>query len=153
MCVVAEQREDGVVIRVVTADDLELVQGAVVFDRPADPDLTLDFLGRSGHHLVFALDSHEVVGFVTGIEIAHPDKAPQMLLYELGVEPSHRRRGIGRALVRHLADLAADVGCRQMWVPIEAGDDTAAATYRSAGARDMEASAILTWHLRPNRGG
>lgn len=153
MCVVAENREDGVVIRVVTADDLELVQSAGVFDEPADPDLTLDFLHRPGHHLVFAFDSDDVVGFVSGVEIAHPDKAPEMLLYELGVEPSHRRRGIGRALVRHLADLAADRGCHQMWVPIETGDDIAAATYRSAGAGPLEACDILTWHLRPARDG
>ncbi len=68
-----------------------------------------------------------------------------MLLYELGVQESHRRRGIGRHLVQSLADLARRRSCRGMWVPIDAGDEPATATYRSAGAGGMQDAAILWW--------
>ncbi len=137
----------GVVIRAVTSDDVDLVLTADVFDHPASRSWTVDFLQRTGHHLVFAIDAGVVVGFVTGIEIAHPDKGPEMLLYELGVQGSHRRRGVGRALVRHLAELARQEGCREMWVPVESGDAVAIATYRSAGAGAVEESGILSWRL------
>lgn len=144
---VTAQGQGGVVIRAVTSDDVDLVLAADVFDHPPDRSWTLDFLQRNGHHLVFAVDAGEVVGFVTGVEIAHPDKAPEMLLYELGVQERHRRRGIGRALVRHLVELARVEGCREMWVPVESGDAIAIATYRSAGAGAVEECGILTWHL------
>jgi ribosomal protein S18 acetylase RimI-like enzyme len=43
---------------------------------------------------------------VTGVEMTHPDKGTEMFLYELGVADEHQGRGIGRALVSALADLA-----------------------------------------------
>ena len=39
------------------------------------------------------------MGFVSGVEVTHPDKGTEMFLYELAVDEPFRRRGIGRALV------------------------------------------------------
>ena len=84
-------------------------------------------------------------GFVTGIEIAHPDKGVEMMLYELGVDDAYRRRGIGRALVEELEALARETGCAGMWVPVEHGNDMAIALYRACGADEPEP--------RPHSGG
>ncbi len=120
---------------------------AELFDHPPRPGWTQDFLSRSGHHLLLAYADGEPVGFVTGIEIAHPDKTPEMLLYELGVDPRHRRQGFGRALVMALGDLARARDCRGMWVPLEPDDEPAAATYRSAGAEAAEDATIMSWRF------
>ena len=45
---------------------------------------------------------------VTGVETTHPDKGTEMFLYELAVDEAARDRGVGRALVAALADLARD---------------------------------------------
>lgn len=58
---------------------------------------------------------------------------------------SHRRRGIGRALVRRLADLSRERGCYGMWVPVDTDNDVALATYRSAGGKDDEVCAVVNW--------
>ncbi|HVR88929.1 MAG TPA: GNAT family N-acetyltransferase [Candidatus Limnocylindria bacterium] len=58
-------------------------------------------------------------GFVSGVELTHPDKGTGMFLYELGVDEPYRRAGMGRAMVRSLADLAARRGCYGMWVGSE----------------------------------
>jgi hypothetical protein len=34
-----------------------------------------------------------------------------------------------------------------MWVPLDAGDDIAQATYRSAGATTYEDTGVMTWDL------
>ena len=69
-----------------------------------------------------------------------------MFLYELGVADSHRRRGVGRALVERLATIARSAGCYGMWVATDDSNPAALATYERAGAtRDEKAAVILTW--------
>jgi ribosomal protein S18 acetylase RimI-like enzyme len=136
--------------------DAALVQAAShLLDAPAQPEWTDRFLTTQGHHLLLASvalsgsDAAEFVGFVSGVEIHHPDKGTEMLLYELGVDEVHRRQGVGRSLVQGLIAIAQAAGCRGMWVPLDRSDthyEAALATYRSAGADDVEDAAICTWH-------
>jgi len=88
-------------------------------------------------------------GFVSGVELTHPDKGTEMFLYELGVDDRYRRRGIGRGLVAALADRARERGCYGMWVLTDADNDAALRTYRSAGGGEPEETVMLTWELNP----
>ena len=51
-------------------------------------------------------DGDRPIGLISGVETTHPDKGTEMFLYDLSVAEDHRNRGIGRALVGALADLA-----------------------------------------------
>jgi ribosomal protein S18 acetylase RimI-like enzyme len=84
-------------------------------------------------------------GFVTGVELTHPDKGTEMFLYELGVDAAFRRRGIGRQLTEALAALARERGCYGMWAATEPDNAAALATYRAAGAASSDPSVVLTW--------
>ena len=86
--------EDGDVASVAAASDL--------FDADAKPEWAARFLADPDHHLCLAFEDGVAVGFVTGVEMTHPDKGTEMFLYELGVDEQYRRRGIGRALVAAL---------------------------------------------------
>jgi ribosomal protein S18 acetylase RimI-like enzyme len=133
-------------IRRLGADDVEVVLAASpLFDGPATREWATQVLTREAHHLFVAMVDDAIVGFVTGVEMTHPDKGTEMLLYELAVDRAHRRRGYGRALVRALADLAVDHGCYGMWVGTEHDNAAAIATYRSAGALPPESVVNLTW--------
>lgn len=134
--------------RVGAGDTAVVLAAGHVFDHPPTAQGTDDFLARDGHHLLLAEQESRAVGFVSGIEVAHPDKPTEMLLYELGVDEPYRRQGIGRALVTALAELARERGCSGMWVPVKAGDEPAIATYRSAGSEAPEPAATLWWDLR-----
>lgn len=120
-----------------------------LFDAPPRPEWIEDFLSRSGHHLLLGEVDGAPAGFVTGIEIAHPDKGVEMLLYELGVDEAFRRRGIGSALVEALKSLARDMGCSGLWVPVEQGNDAATALYLATGAEEPEQGTTLWWPLQP----
>jgi len=87
------------------------------------------------------------LGFVTGVELTHPDKGTEMFLYELGVDAGARRRGIGRSLVEALAALARERGCYDMWTATETDNVAARATYVRAGARAAEPQLVLEWDL------
>lgn len=115
-------------------DAAKVQQASALFDRPARADATRRFLDASGHHLLIAYDGDSPAGFVTGVELIHPDKGTEMFLYELGVAEQYRRRGIGKALVAALARLARETNCYGMWVLTDDDNRAALATYQAAGA-------------------
>jgi aminoglycoside 3-N-acetyltransferase I len=106
------------------------------------------FLREPGHHLLFAYDeSGRPVGMISGVEMTHPDKGTEMFIYELGVAPTARLRGIGTRLVTELAAIARRNGCYGMWVGTEVDNDAALATYRRAGAGEETTFTLLNWDL------
>ncbi|WP_392967376.1 GNAT family N-acetyltransferase [Streptomyces sp. LN245] len=126
---------------------LELTAAEYLFDSPVRPEWARRFLDAQGHHLYLAYEGEVPVGFVSGVETVHPDKGAEMFLYELAVAEPFRRRGTGRALVRELAALARERGCYGMWVAVDAGNDVALATYRSAGGEDDGRCTVVTWEF------
>ncbi len=121
-----------------------------LFDDPARADATGRFLAQDNHHLLVAERRGRPVGFVSGVETVHPDKGAEMLLYELAVDEGARRRGVGSALVRALAELATARRCYSLWVLVDADNDPALATYRSAGLADEGSPVMLGRRLAPS---
>ena len=135
-------------IRRLRPDDVDVVGAASpLFDNPARREWASLFLTREGHHMLVASVDGTDVGFVSGVEMTHPDKGTEMFLYELFVGEAHRRRGIGRGLVDALRALAVQHGCYGMWVGTETDNVAAIATYRAAGAAAVEPFVTLTWHF------
>ncbi|HEY7940394.1 MAG TPA: GNAT family N-acetyltransferase [Candidatus Limnocylindrales bacterium] len=133
-------------VRRLTPGDQALVLAtAHLFDDPPLPEATARFLGLPGHHLLFAFDGGAPIGFVSGVELTHPDKGTEMFLYELGVDEPHRRQDVGTALVGALASVAAERGCYGMFVLIEPDNEAARRTYQRAGAGESEPAGMLTW--------
>ncbi|HWD56034.1 MAG TPA: GNAT family N-acetyltransferase [Acidimicrobiales bacterium] len=133
-------------IRVLRPGDDGLVTAAShLFDGPATPAATARFLGEAGHHLLIAYDGERAVGFVSGVEVTHPDKGTEMFLYELGVDEPFRRQGIGRALVDRLGELARAVGCYGMWVVTDDINRAARATYEVSGGVPRTDQVMEVW--------
>src|SRR3954449_12357195 len=104
-----------------------------LFDAAPQPEATQRFLAEPANHLLVAYDAGTPVGFVSGVELTHPDKGTEMFLYELGVDEPARGRGVGRALVSQLAELARERGCYGMWVLTDDGNPAALRAYAAAG--------------------
>jgi len=126
-----------------TVADVEAA--ADVLDGPPRADATEAFLADPRHHLLLAWEGGSVAGMVSGVEMTHPDKGTEMFLYELAVAEQHRNRGVGRALVAALADLARELGCYGMWVATDADNAAALKAYLAAGAGPPEPFVMLTW--------
>lgn len=137
-------------------EDVERVLAAAeLFDYPPTEEFTGRFFSEPGHHLLVAFEGDqgdEAAGFVSGVEVAHPDKRVEMFLNELAVREASRGRGIGAALVRALADLARERGCAGMWVLTDADNEAALATYRAAGAGSPSGQVMLEWAFAPREG-
>jgi ribosomal protein S18 acetylase RimI-like enzyme len=131
--------------RLAAGDDDEVRAASHLFDGPARDDATARFLSDPNHHLLIAYEGEEPVGFVSGVELTHPDKGTEMFLYELSVEEPFRRRGIGRALVTALGELAHERGCFGMFVLTAHDNDAALATYDTPGVRREDGWVMFTW--------
>jgi aminoglycoside 6'-N-acetyltransferase I len=110
---------------------------AAVFDHEIDPELSAEFLRDPRHHLAVALEDGIVVGFASGVHYVHPDKAPELWVNEVGVAPTHQRRGLGKRLLKKLFDRARELGCREAWVLTSPANGAAIRLYESAGGSDM----------------
>ena len=119
-----------------------------LFDDVPLEDATRAFLADPARHLLVAYAAGErPVGFASGIELTHPDKGTEMLLYELGVDEPLRRRGIGRRLVAALEALACERGCYGMYVLVDDDNKAAVATYASAGGHVTSRPLMIDWKL------
>jgi ribosomal protein S18 acetylase RimI-like enzyme len=133
-------------------DDGLVAAAQHLFDGPSDPAATARFLAASDHHLLVAYDADDrPVGFVSGVEMTHPDKGTEMFLYELSVAELARRRGVGGALVEALATRARERGCYGMFVLTDDDNVAALATYHRAGGREASLQLMLEWEFRSFR--
>ncbi len=127
-------------------DDVERVLAVPhLFDEAPTAEWTDRFLTTDGHHLLLAVVEGVDAGFVSGVEMTHPDKGTEMFLYELGVDEAVRGRGIGTALVTALRELADDRGCYGMWVLTDVENEPAVATYRGAGGGEPDPQVLIDW--------
>lgn len=140
----------GAVLRVEVAVSAALVAGAaVLFDHPIDIAATEAFLADARHHLLIGYVDGVPAGFVTAVELLHPDKPrPEMFVYELGVEPAFRRRGVATALMRRLVELCHERGCGEMFVLTDDDNQGAHATYRKVGGEPEPAGIMFHWDWR-----
>lgn len=121
-----------------------------VFDHDVDPALSAEFLRDPRHHLAVALEDGTVVGFASGVHYVHPDKPAELWINEVGVAPTHQRRGLGRQLLGALFARARELGCREAWVLTSPANGSAVRLYESAGGSDMaDPPVMFTFRLAP----
>lgn len=122
-----------------------------VFDEPVNPRWTREFLADARHHLIVALDEGTVVGMVSAVDYVHPDKAPQLWINEIGVAPSHQRRGIGRQLFDAMLAHGRALGCTEAWLGTEETNEPARRLYHSASGVS-EPFVLYSFQLAPDEG-
>ena len=114
---------------------------------PGDDGAAAEFLADPACFLFVAEEAGERVGRLYGYELARPDGRRAMLLYDVEVDETARRRGHGRALVEALLAEATARGHFEMWVLTEPDNEAALGLYESTGAARDPDAAMLTWRL------
>ena len=106
---------------------------AEVFDKPIDAELTREFLEDPRHHIAVAVDDGLVVGFASGVHYIHPDKPAELWINEVALAPTHRHRGLGKAVLEALLDVGRAQNCTVAWVLTYRNNVAARALYSSVG--------------------
>jgi aminoglycoside 6'-N-acetyltransferase I len=141
-------RDDAAQIRVLGPGDADALTRVApgVFDGPIIEALALEFLNDRRHHLAVALDAGCVVGMASALHYVHPDKGPEMWVNEVAVTVTHRRRGIGTALLHALFDVGRDLGCIQAWVLTDSDNRAARRLYAGVGG-EAEAATMVSFRI------
>jgi aminoglycoside 6'-N-acetyltransferase I len=115
-----------------------------VFDDPIVPHATQEFLSDSRHHLAVATEKGVVIGFASGVHYIHPDKPnPEFWINEVGVAPTHQARGVGKALMKALLEVARERGCTEAWVLTERDNIPAMRLYQSIGGDEAPDDTVM----------
>lgn len=135
-------------IRRLGRDDAALLDRVAdgVFDQAVEQRLAAEFLADRRHHLFVAAEDGVVIGMCTAVDYVHPDKRAQLWINELGVAPSHRRRGIATLLLEAMLAHGRALGCTEAWLGTERDNLAARRVYESARG-EAEAFVMYTWRL------
>lgn len=128
--------------------DHRLWTAAVAMFREVQHDRHHEFLSDPGTVAFVALDGESVVGWAWGFRQLRADGDSMLLLYEIEVVESERRKGIGRALVDAFLDLGRSEGCQKVWLFTEAANKDAVSLYEETGGYLSDRSHLLySWEL------
>jgi len=100
---------------------------ASAFDAPWPPEAFIELLNSPGAFAVAAVD-HALAGLILMRAIAGEAE-----VLTLAVEPSHRRRGLARALLQTGLAMARTAGAEAAFLEVAADNPAAIALYREAG--------------------
>lgn len=115
-----------------------------VFDDPIISPTAREFLSDPRHHLAVATENNVVVGFASGVHYIHPDKpAPELWVKEVGVAPTHRSQGVGKALMQALLKAAQDAGCVEAWVLTDRDNMPAMRLYKSIDGDEAPGETVM----------
>ncbi|MFF5229784.1 GNAT family N-acetyltransferase [Dactylosporangium sp. NPDC000521] len=91
------------------------------------------FLGSPGTLAFVASEGAEIFGWCWGYHLVRPDASSMLYLHRLEVAHEHRRRGIGRALLRAFMTAGAQAGAGRMFLTTGEANAPARALYESLG--------------------
>lgn len=125
---------------------LEFIRGLAEYEQLAheciatEADLTRSlFSDEPAAEVVIAYDGAVPVGFALYFHSYSTFLARKGLyLEDLFVPPEHRGRGVGLALLAHLARIAVERGCGRMEWSVLDWNDSAIGFYRKIGAQAMD---------------
>jgi GNAT superfamily N-acetyltransferase len=110
-----------------------------------EDDLRIQLFGLNPiAHTVIAYAGNEPAGFALYFFNFSTFLArPGLYLEDLFVKPAFRKRGIGRALLAYLAQIAVDRGCGRMEWAVLNWNEMALRVYRGIGAQPMNEWTVM----------
>jgi ribosomal protein S18 acetylase RimI-like enzyme len=131
------------IVQAVTVADIR--SAAHLFDNAVSELALANFASQPNHRMLLARHDSQTIGFVSIVELTHPDKGVEWFLYELAVNEGFQGRGIGRALIEAATCLARTDGAHGVFTLAEIDNDAALATYRSAGGEGPQPVVLFNW--------
>ena len=115
---------------------------------PSD-EYVAKMLARNDFHVIVALENQQLIGGLTAYEMKmFKRETTEMFLYEIEVAESHRRKGVGKALIEFLKRICVEKGIVEMFVGTESANFPARKLYETMGGKADENSVWFNYKFR-----
>lgn len=121
-------------IKLLLQELMNAMEDTAGFDVEQSIENCRTLLSHPANYMLVARDGDEIVGFInftTRQTIIHP--GPSGLIDELVVTKSSRDLGVGKQLIRAVADRCREIGCSEVEVSTEKSNTDARRFYKSCG--------------------
>jgi ribosomal protein S18 acetylase RimI-like enzyme len=115
--------------------EFEVARFEYAFDYEVRTEETQRFLADERHHLLLGYLDDQPAGFLSAVEVFHPDKRPELFLNEIAVMEDARRAGVARALIEELIRVGRENACSTVWVLTNEDNEAAMGLYSRTGGR------------------
>jgi ribosomal protein S18 acetylase RimI-like enzyme len=105
------------------------------------------FLRSEDRYYLIASIGAEIVGAIHGYKLLHPTGVTYMYIDEVDTMANHRRKGIARAMMLSVLELAKEWGCDQAWLGTEHDNEAAKALYISLEPFEIENGPIYSYKV------
>lgn len=113
-----------------------------------DADADTSYLETPGTLIFVATADDDVTGWCWGYHLPRPDGASMLYLHHLAVVDSHRRQGIGRALLTTFMTAGKSSGASRMFLTTGAGNTPARSLYDAmGGGLATQGATVNYWFL------
>ncbi|MEO7617723.1 MAG: GNAT family N-acetyltransferase [Candidatus Saccharibacteria bacterium] len=106
-----------------------------------------NFLKSEDRYYLIASIGTEIVGAIHGYKLLHPTGVTYMYIDEVDTMANHRRKGIAKAMMVSVLELAKDWGCAQAWLGTEHDNEAAKALYMSLEPFEIENGPIYSYKV------
>jgi ribosomal protein S18 acetylase RimI-like enzyme len=123
------------IVRLATTDDVHLIQAAARMERRIDlgPDAALRLVKNRQNRVVVAVDGEFLAGYLVAHLLDRLDGRTMALIYDVFVEETFRRQGVGSKLVSCLLDNVRSAGVCKVWLVTGKDNVAARGLYASQG--------------------
>lgn len=114
--------------------------------RPAGEAWCQSFFREERNILIVALSDAEPIGYTIAYLLDRADRpSPMLLLYDIEVAKTHRKLGIGRAMIERLKAIAQEHDAYKMWVLTDSANRAGRVLYRSCGGTESGENLLIEW--------
>ena len=103
-----------------------------------------NMLLKKDFHVIIALDDKKIIGGLTAFELPmYKESVNEIFLYEIGVDEEYRQKGIAKALIESLKQLAIEKDIPEMYVGTEMDNFPAQQLYKTTGGKRED----IAWYV------
>ena len=108
-------------------------------------------LSHTDHYLIVACSGQQPLGFLLAYLFLRADRDASMVyLYDICVDPAHRRQGVATKMLDLLKKLCCDQNVHHIWVGTSDSNAEARAFYETTGAQEVSDNYVEFVYPRQN---